>query len=133
MIDWLAVHMVVTGTPLKLTPTERKMAMRRLSERLLTLADSYMCPGNKLTADEVARRLQVTPRSVVRYNTELPRAEKRVCPVCREPMWVVDGVVEVDADSVPRGPGRPDVYLGQWARRGAMDRGMYVVHTSPKA
>src|SRR5205814_2308870 len=41
---------------------------------------------------------------------------------------VVDGVVEVDADSVPRGPGRPDVYLGPWARRGAMDRGMYVVH-----
>lgn len=98
MIDWLAVHMVVTGTPLKLTPTERKMAMRRLSERLLTLADSYMCPGNKLTADEVARRLQVTPRSVVRYNTELPRAEKRVCPVCREPMWVVDGVVEAHPD-----------------------------------
>jgi glutamate synthase domain-containing protein 2/nitrite reductase/ring-hydroxylating ferredoxin subunit len=41
---------------------------------------------------------------------------------------VADGVVEVDADSVPRGPGRPDVYLGQWTRRGAIDRGMYVVH-----
>jgi len=41
---------------------------------------------------------------------------------------VIDGVVELDADSVPRGPGRPDVYLGRWTRRGAIDRGMYVVH-----
>lgn len=40
---------------------------------------------------------------------------------------VHDGRVEVDADSVPRGPGRPDVYLGPWIRRGAVDRGMYVV------
>ena len=38
------------------------------------------------------------------------------------------GRVEVNADSVPRGPGRPDVYLGQWTRRGATDRGMYTVH-----
>ena len=36
--------------------------------------------------------------------------------------------VEVNADSVPRGPGRPHVYLGQWTRRGATDRGMYTVH-----
>ena len=40
---------------------------------------------------------------------------------------VREGRVEVDADSVPRGPGRPDVYLGPWIRRGAVDRGMYVV------
>ncbi|MGB3697688.1 MAG: glutamate synthase-related protein [Gordonia sp. (in: high G+C Gram-positive bacteria)] len=41
---------------------------------------------------------------------------------------VRDGQVEVDADSVPRGPGRPDVYLGPWLRRGATDRGMELVH-----
>ncbi|MCB1283789.1 MAG: glutamate synthase-related protein [Microthrixaceae bacterium] len=40
---------------------------------------------------------------------------------------VSDGRVEINADSVPRGPGRPDVYLGPWIRRGAVDRGMYVV------
>jgi glutamate synthase domain-containing protein 2/nitrite reductase/ring-hydroxylating ferredoxin subunit len=40
---------------------------------------------------------------------------------------VRDGKVEIDASSVPRGPGRPDVYLGPWIRRGAVDRGMYTV------
>lgn len=40
---------------------------------------------------------------------------------------VVDGVVEVDASSVPPAPPRPDGYLGQWARRGATDRGMHDV------
>ena len=38
------------------------------------------------------------------------------------------GRVEIDADSVPLGPGRPDVYLGPWLRRGATDRGMGLVH-----
>lgn len=41
---------------------------------------------------------------------------------------VRDGRVEIDADSVPMGPGRPDVYLGPWIRRGATDRGMHTVH-----
>ena len=41
---------------------------------------------------------------------------------------VREGRVEVDASSVPRGPGRPDVYLGPWIRRGSVDRGMYGVH-----
>lgn len=41
---------------------------------------------------------------------------------------VRDGRVEIDADSVPLGPGRPDVYLGPWIRRGATDRGMALVH-----
>ncbi|MFN8036307.1 MAG: glutamate synthase-related protein [Acidimicrobiia bacterium] len=44
------------------------------------------------------------------------------------PARVHDGTVEVDADSVPLTPPRPDVYLGPWIRRGATDRGMYVVH-----
>lgn len=48
----------------------------------------------------------------------LPRFEARVR----------DGRVEIDAGSVPRGPGRPEVYLGPWIRRGAVDRGMYTVH-----
>jgi glutamate synthase domain-containing protein 2/nitrite reductase/ring-hydroxylating ferredoxin subunit len=44
------------------------------------------------------------------------------------PCRVVDGVVQLDADSVPPGPGRPGSYLGRWARRGADDRGMRLVH-----
>jgi glutamate synthase domain-containing protein 2/nitrite reductase/ring-hydroxylating ferredoxin subunit len=41
---------------------------------------------------------------------------------------VVDGTVEVDAATVPAAPLRPDGYLGRWTRRGASDRGMYLVH-----
>lgn len=41
---------------------------------------------------------------------------------------VRSGRVEIDADSVAPGPGRPDVYLGPWIRRGATDRGMELVH-----
>ncbi|MGH3074211.1 MAG: FMN-binding glutamate synthase family protein, partial [Gaiellales bacterium] len=33
-----------------------------------------------------------------------------------------------DADGVPHAPARPMVYLGEWTRRGAADRGMYLVH-----
>ncbi|MEW6582565.1 MAG: glutamate synthase-related protein [Actinomycetota bacterium] len=41
---------------------------------------------------------------------------------------VRDGVVEVDAATVPAAPPRPSGYLSAWARRGAHDRGMYEVH-----
>ena len=44
------------------------------------------------------------------------------------PVRVVDGSVEVDADRVPHAPARPMTYLGEWTRRGAADRGMYLVH-----
>ena len=44
------------------------------------------------------------------------------------PVRVRDGHVEIDADGVPRVPARPMAYLGEWTRRGATDRGMYLVH-----
>jgi len=44
------------------------------------------------------------------------------------PARVRGGMVEVDADAVPHAPPRPTGYLSQWARRGATDRGMYLVH-----
>jgi methylamine---glutamate N-methyltransferase subunit C len=44
------------------------------------------------------------------------------------PVRVRGGAVEVDADGVPPAPGRPQGYLGRWTRRGAADRGMYLVH-----
>jgi hypothetical protein len=91
-IDWQAVHWVVTeGCPLKLHTAERRMAMRRLADKMLKNTDSPY--AQKLTAYEVARRLQITDRSVIRYLAEMSPGEKKVCPVCREDMWVVDGVV----------------------------------------
>ena len=96
-IDWQAVHWVVTeGCPLKLHTAERRMAMRRLADKMLKNTDSPY--AQKLTAYEVARRLQITDRSVIRYLAEMSPGEKKVCPVCREDMWVVDGVVEAHPD-----------------------------------
>ncbi len=48
--------------------------------------------------------------------------------VATYPCRVVDGMVQVDADAIPAGPGRPDTYLGRWARRGADDHGLRLVH-----
>jgi shikimate 5-dehydrogenase len=91
-IDWLAVHFVVSGTPMNhLTVPEKKAALRRLNEKLNHTPSVY-APG--LTTEEVARRLGITQRSVERHIAQLPAADKTVCRVCREPMWVVDGVVE---------------------------------------
>ena len=44
------------------------------------------------------------------------------------PVRVRDGAVEVDGDRVPPAPPRPSIYLGEWTRRGATDRGMYLIH-----
>jgi nitrite reductase/ring-hydroxylating ferredoxin subunit len=44
------------------------------------------------------------------------------------PVRVRDGHIEVDADGGPHAPARPMAYLGEWTRRGAADRGMYLVH-----
>lgn len=96
-IDWQAVHWVVTeGFPLKLHTNERRMAIRRLADKMQKVNDSPYC--GKLTSYEVARRLQITDRSVIRYLQEMVPADKKVCPVCREPMWIADGIVEPHPD-----------------------------------
>lgn len=99
MIDWLRVEMVCNGTALKLEPDERRMVIRRLSDRMQKLDDWFGDP-RKLSCSEVARRLGVTERSVLRYANDLPAADKQVCQVCHEPMWVIDGVVEPHPDRI---------------------------------
>ena len=96
-IDWLAVDMVVSGTALKLHSAEKRMVMRRLADKMLKNTDSPYCTW-KLGCDEVARRLQTTDRTIIRYLQEMPAGDKKPCPVCREPMWVVSGVVEAHPD-----------------------------------
>lgn len=98
-IDWLAVDMVCTGTPLKLRKAERVAAVRRMAERMLKPSE-HDHDGRKLSCTEVARRLQVDERSVLRYSSELPPGEKKRCPVCRQDMWVVFGAVEPHSNSI---------------------------------
>lgn len=70
------------------------MVVRRLDARMRTQR------RDGITASEVAQRLGTTARSVERMLAELrPAAESR-CPVCREPMWIVEGVVEDHPDAL---------------------------------
>ena len=83
-----------------LTPTEKRMVLRRLSERMLHLDDWHYATTTtvKLTTSTVAEWLSTTPRSVQRTLSELPKADKDVCPVCKETMWVVNDIVEAHPD-----------------------------------
>ena len=95
-IDWLAVNWVVTeGKSLKLTPAEKRAAIRRLDARMANTSSIY---EDGIPIWDVARRLQVDKRSVTRLRADLPAAEQDTCPVCRQAMWVCGGVVEPHCD-----------------------------------
>ena len=96
-IDWLAVEMTVQGTRLALNRDEKLMAIRRLEHRMLAKGESDWL---KLSAGQLAERLQICSRTVERLWAELPMANKVNCPVCREPMWAQldGGVVEPHPD-----------------------------------
>ncbi|MCB1256437.1 MAG: nitrite reductase (NAD(P)H) small subunit [Microthrixaceae bacterium] len=82
------------------------------------IAEGHVIDGSAICPMHLWDFDLLTGVSAFNPNDCLPHYEARVR----------DGRVEVDADTVPLGPGRPDVYLGPWIRRGATDRGMYVVH-----
>lgn len=98
-IDWLAVYYVCReGLALKLTTAERKMAVRRMRERMANRNETPN--GHQITHDEAGRRCGCDARTILRDLRELPAADKQRCPVCREPMWVVNGIVEAHPDAV---------------------------------
>jgi hypothetical protein len=98
-IDWLRVDWVCQGTALPLTPGEKRMVVRRLSDRMLDRNDGYWDRGTigKLTAAQVAERLCVSERSVQRLRDEMPAATKKPCPVCHETMWILRDTNTVEA------------------------------------
>lgn len=121
MIDWLRVDMVCNGTRLSLTPDEKRMVLRRLAPKMMKPGDSRHYAG-KLTTIDVAHRLDTTDRSVMRLMQDMPAADKHTCPVCREPMWVVSGVVEAHPDSLLQEcplSGQPNPE-GDWEERTAL-------------
>lgn len=92
-IDWLAVENVCMGYAMKLNRDEQLMAIRRMSNRMPSPGE-WDCYGNFLSHAEVGRRMGVDERTVLRRKKTLPDAVKKKCPVCRNDMWVADGVVE---------------------------------------
>lgn len=92
-IDWQAVNVVVKEhRPQRLRPDEKRMAVRRLSRRMLDNSDcgNYWSPSYaaKITASQVAEWLFTTERSVQRIKDDLPPAVEQRCPECGEPCWV---------------------------------------------
>jgi len=99
-IDWLAVDLVVSGQRLALRPDEKRAVIRRLESKMLVQGEQNQdVPPWRLTATQLAERMLMSKRNVERLASELPEADKAVCPVCRGPMWVLwTGVVEPHGD-----------------------------------
>lgn len=100
-IDWYAVHTVCSERVAMhhLKSDEKRMVVRRLLEKMRRTSARN---DQAVTADYVANLLGTTQRSIERYIAELPPADKRVCPVCREDMWVINGEVEPHPDRIFR-------------------------------
>jgi hypothetical protein len=93
-IDWLAVEYACDGYAMKLTEPEQRAAIRRMQDRMAAPGE-WDCYSNILTTAEVGRRLRVDERTVLRRKKALPAADRHICPVCRNDMWVTDdGVIE---------------------------------------
>ena len=100
-IDWLAVEWVCQGTSLALKTDEKRMVIRRLSPRMLRNDDHFWSQASaaKLSAQVVAERLRMDPRSVQRIQSELPPATRGRCPKCHEQVWVLNnGAIEPHAN-----------------------------------
>jgi len=115
------------GRPLMLKGTE--IALMRDGEEVYALGG--VCPhkGGQIADGTVVGGTAVCPLHL--WDFDLRSGVSPFNPEDTLPAYptrVVDGYVEIDADAVPRGAGRPDVYLGRWLRRGATDRGMEIVH-----
>lgn len=96
-IDWYAVNTVCTERVAMrhLTSDEKRMVVRRLLEKMRRTSSRN---DHTITAGYVAELLGTTERSIERYIAELPPADKRTCPVCREDMWVIGSEVEPHPD-----------------------------------
>jgi len=115
------------GQPVMLKGTD--VAVMRNGDQVFALGGTCPHRGGQIADGRVVDGKAVCPLHL--WDFDLRTGISPFNPADMIPTYrarVADGMVEVDADSVPRGPGRPDVYLGPWIRRGAMDRGMYAVH-----
>jgi uncharacterized protein YlxP (DUF503 family) len=110
-IDWRAVQWVIEGARMELSLEEKRAVIRRIGDRLMNSGDSpWETAVGKVNVDDLAHRMNTTPRSVARMKASLPKAHKRRCPVCRQFMWVhdADGTVELH----PRPTGDQCYYRG---------------------
>lgn len=100
-IDWVAVDFVVNGSQLALRPCEKRAVIRRLADRMRPIHATNWDTRWKWTSEDIADRMYVSARQVQRMKDELPQAEKTLCPVCGQDMWVwVNGVVEAHPDAL---------------------------------
>jgi glutamate synthase domain-containing protein 2/nitrite reductase/ring-hydroxylating ferredoxin subunit len=106
-----------------------EIALMRDGDRVHGMGN--LCPhrGGQICDGEIRDGAAICPLHL--WDFDLATGISAFNPADRLPVYPVrvrDGVVEVRADAVPHAPTRPAVYLGEWTRRGAGDRGMYTVH-----
>jgi hypothetical protein len=97
-IDWYAVEVACTeGHRMTLNPAEARIAVRRLSPRMLGQRDNStdIAPW-RLTAQQVANRIGTTPENAAKILHRLPAATRQRCPECRGDMWVLDATGTVE-------------------------------------
>ena len=97
-VDWLRVSMACNGTPLQLNRLEQRMVLRRLAHKIPPMGE-HPRPG-RLTAMDIGRRIGMSDRHVFRIITEFEGDIESRCPVCREAMWIVDGLIEEHPDTL---------------------------------
>lgn len=102
-IDWRAVDFAVQGCRMRLTASERVMAVRRLRHRLMPAGSTGRWtkrPG-ELSLAELGALVGCVAETVIRTIADLPDATEQSCPVCGSQMWVhLDGLVEPHPDAL---------------------------------
>jgi hypothetical protein len=99
-IDWLAVDTVLSnGSYSGLDKPTMVAIIRRLNHRIRNTDDSPY--AEKISLDDIARRMGTTERMVLRIRESLPAVKPMKCPVCCQQVWVANGKVEPHPDTSP--------------------------------
>ena len=99
-IDWLAVETVLSGGSYTgLDKPTMTAIIRRLNHRIRNTHDSPYT--EKISLDDISRRLGTTERMVLRIRESLPAAKSVECPWCRETVWMAK-VIEPHHDPDPK-------------------------------
>ena len=130
-IDWRAVQFVLQGECMDLSPTEKRMVMRRLAPRMLTFEqnrDEFWSPSTAAaTANQVAQRMRTTGRSVCRIMSELPQPPNRCVRAAANRCGCIRTIVEPHPNGLVEEWNCPGSSSGSVARVGGDPAGFVCV------
>jgi hypothetical protein len=91
-IDWGAIEWAVQDIPVRLTGTEKRLAVRRILHRLVKDdqgVDYQHIPAGKRTTQQVAEQFGCHKSAIQQIVHRMPKAVESVCPMCRGRMWIL--------------------------------------------